>query len=237
MRVLRAIRDQVHESQQVLVRVAEAHPPPDAGLEQRCRARQVERDHALVRVPDVDHPVRRARSASRPAGRRAAPTSGRAAGRTPPRPRADRGSARSPRGHARLSIVCDPGGSNFASRGSRRSRARTRPRGSRRARARAPRGASRTAPSRGRSSRGSGRPRRRPAGPSRGRDRGTPHAACRSPRARLGAGEVREVIAALAVLGLVVDRRRPRPRPRRSRGCAGSSSRRPMRPRGRTRRR
>ena len=32
-------------------------PRPMPGLEQRGRARQVERDHALVRVPDVDHPV------------------------------------------------------------------------------------------------------------------------------------------------------------------------------------
>ncbi|OIQ79418.1 hypothetical protein GALL_388480 [mine drainage metagenome] len=49
--------DEVHEPQQVLGRVAEAHPTPDARLEVRRRARHVERDHALVLVPDVDHPV------------------------------------------------------------------------------------------------------------------------------------------------------------------------------------
>ena len=51
------LRDHVDEAEQVLVRVAEAHAAPDPGLEQRGRARQVERDHALVGVPDVDHPV------------------------------------------------------------------------------------------------------------------------------------------------------------------------------------
>ena len=50
-------RDEVHEAEQVLVRVAEAHAAADAGLEVRGRARHVERDHALVGVPDVDHPV------------------------------------------------------------------------------------------------------------------------------------------------------------------------------------
>ncbi len=46
--------DQMHEAEEILVRVAEAHPSPDAGLEQRRRAREVEGDHALVLVPDVD---------------------------------------------------------------------------------------------------------------------------------------------------------------------------------------
>ena len=50
-------RDEVHEAEQVLVRVAEAHATADPGLEVRGRARHVERDHALVGVPDVDHPV------------------------------------------------------------------------------------------------------------------------------------------------------------------------------------
>ena len=50
-------RDEVHEAEQVLVRVAEAHAAADAGLEVRGRARHVEGDHALVGVPDVDHPV------------------------------------------------------------------------------------------------------------------------------------------------------------------------------------
>ena len=49
--------DHVHEPQQVLVRVAEPHAAPDARFERRGRARQVERDHALVGVPHVDHAV------------------------------------------------------------------------------------------------------------------------------------------------------------------------------------
>ncbi len=47
----------VDEAQQVLIGVAEAHAPADARLEAGSRARHVERDHALVGVPDVDHPV------------------------------------------------------------------------------------------------------------------------------------------------------------------------------------
>ena len=53
----RPLRDHVDQPEQVLVRVAEAHAPPDAGFEHRRRARQVERRHALVGVPGVDHPV------------------------------------------------------------------------------------------------------------------------------------------------------------------------------------
>ncbi len=52
-----ARRDHVDEAEHVLARVAESHPPPDARLEQRRGAGKVERDHALVRVPGVDHPV------------------------------------------------------------------------------------------------------------------------------------------------------------------------------------
>ena len=55
--LLRARGDEVDEAEEVLVRVAEAHAAADAGLEVGGRARHVERDHALVRVPDVDHPV------------------------------------------------------------------------------------------------------------------------------------------------------------------------------------
>ena len=51
------VRDHVDEAQQILVRVAESHAPPGARLEQRRRAGQVEGDHALVGVPDVDHAV------------------------------------------------------------------------------------------------------------------------------------------------------------------------------------
>jgi hypothetical protein len=47
----------VDESEEILVRVAEAHAPADARLEAGRGARHVERHHALVGVPDVDHPV------------------------------------------------------------------------------------------------------------------------------------------------------------------------------------
>ena len=47
----------VDEADEVLVRVAEAHAAPDAALEERRRAGHVERHHALVLVPDVDHTV------------------------------------------------------------------------------------------------------------------------------------------------------------------------------------
>ncbi len=53
----RPLRNHRHEAEQVLVRVAEAHAAADARLERRRRARQVERDHALVGVPHVDHAV------------------------------------------------------------------------------------------------------------------------------------------------------------------------------------
>ena len=52
-----ARRDHVHEAEQVLVGVAEAQAAADAGFEERRRARHVERGHALVGVPDVDHAV------------------------------------------------------------------------------------------------------------------------------------------------------------------------------------
>ena len=52
-----SLRDHVDEPEQVLVRVPEAHAPADARLEHGRRARQVERHHALVGVPGVDHPV------------------------------------------------------------------------------------------------------------------------------------------------------------------------------------
>ena len=53
----RSCRDHVHETEHILVGIAEAHPAPDARFEQRGRARQIERDHVLVGVPDVHHPV------------------------------------------------------------------------------------------------------------------------------------------------------------------------------------
>ena len=52
-----AFRDQVHEAEQILVRIAEAHAAAGAGLVIGGGARHVERDHALVLVPDVDHAV------------------------------------------------------------------------------------------------------------------------------------------------------------------------------------
>ena len=53
----RAGRDQVDKAQQVLAGIAEAHPPPGAALVVAGRAAHVEGDHALVLVPDIDHPV------------------------------------------------------------------------------------------------------------------------------------------------------------------------------------
>ena len=46
----------VHETDKVLVRVAETHSAADAALEERGTARHVEGHHALVLVPDVHHP-------------------------------------------------------------------------------------------------------------------------------------------------------------------------------------
>ena len=54
----RPVRDQVHEAENVLIGVAEAHAAADPGLEQARRARQVEGRHALVLVPRVQHPGR-----------------------------------------------------------------------------------------------------------------------------------------------------------------------------------
>ena len=52
-----ALRDHVDKAQQILIRIAETHPAPDARFVARCRTRHIERDHALVGVPDVDHPI------------------------------------------------------------------------------------------------------------------------------------------------------------------------------------
>ena len=49
------VGDQVDEAEQILVGVAEAHPPPDSRLVEAGRAREVERGHALVLVPAVEH--------------------------------------------------------------------------------------------------------------------------------------------------------------------------------------
>ena len=50
-------RRHVHKTQQILVRVAKAEPPPDSRFIERRRARQIERSHALIRVPDIHHAV------------------------------------------------------------------------------------------------------------------------------------------------------------------------------------
>ena len=47
----------MYESYEVLVRVAEAHATADTTLEERSRTREVEGYHALVLVPDVNHAV------------------------------------------------------------------------------------------------------------------------------------------------------------------------------------
>ena len=52
-----ALRDHVDEAQQILAAVAEAHPAADAAFVVAGRAAHVEGDHALVLVPQIDHPV------------------------------------------------------------------------------------------------------------------------------------------------------------------------------------
>src|SRR5512142_2945415 len=54
----RTLRHEVEEAEQVLVRVAEAHPAPDARLVEARRAREVGGGDALVRVPGVQQPAR-----------------------------------------------------------------------------------------------------------------------------------------------------------------------------------
>ena len=51
------VGDLVNEAEHVLVGVAEAHAASDAALEVGSGAGEVERNHALVLVPDVDHAV------------------------------------------------------------------------------------------------------------------------------------------------------------------------------------
>ena len=51
------LRHHVHEAQQILVGITEAHAAADPRLEERRRSRQVERDHALVRVPHIDRAI------------------------------------------------------------------------------------------------------------------------------------------------------------------------------------
>jgi hypothetical protein len=52
-----AFGDHVNEAEQILGRITEAHAAPDAAFEVGCRAAHVERHHALVGIPDVDHAI------------------------------------------------------------------------------------------------------------------------------------------------------------------------------------
>ena len=47
----------MNETYEVLVGIAEAHASTDAALEETCRTRHTEGDHALILVPDVHHAV------------------------------------------------------------------------------------------------------------------------------------------------------------------------------------
>ena len=47
----------MNETEDILVGIAEAHAAADAGLEVRRGAGEVERNHALILVPDVNHAV------------------------------------------------------------------------------------------------------------------------------------------------------------------------------------
>ena len=47
----------MNEAYEVLVGIAEAHASTDAALEETCRTRHTEGDHALILVPDVHHAV------------------------------------------------------------------------------------------------------------------------------------------------------------------------------------
>ncbi len=53
----RAVRDQVHETEQILAGIPKAHAAANAGLIVGGRAAHVERHHALVLIPDIDHSV------------------------------------------------------------------------------------------------------------------------------------------------------------------------------------
>ena len=191
------------EPQQVLVGVPEPHAPPDARLEHGRGARQVEGDHALVGVPGVDHPVdvriagrhldgREPLRPHRPQGPRSwstCPPAGTA--RSPPAP------ATCPAGASREGRTCRPPGS-------RCTRGRT----------------SRRATPRVEHERRLEGPDRLPAVGDRAAHRAALHgpgsvpasvwpeerlARRLEPGHRPGAGEPGEVVAALAVLGQVVD--------------------------------
>ena len=176
------------ETQQVLGTIAESRTAGDTGLERRHRAAHVERDHALVRVPDVDHAVRVGVRRADPqyTGRTEAQGRSGAAG-TRPATVAGR-SQRSITGRTRA-LFDDPGTGRvelLGPPGSPSSRAGRSPRGPRRGRA-----LIRTwwLPMRRRAMRDRLRQLRRArplaAGPSRDKARGTPPAGCRIQRAGL----------------------------------------------------
>ena len=52
------IGNHVDEAQQILIRIAETHAAPHAGLIQRGRPRQIKGHHTLVSIPDVHHAIR-----------------------------------------------------------------------------------------------------------------------------------------------------------------------------------
>ncbi len=52
-----AVGDQMHETEQILAGIPKAHTAPDAGFIVGGRTAHVERHHALILVPDVDHAV------------------------------------------------------------------------------------------------------------------------------------------------------------------------------------
>ena len=53
----RALRDQVDEAKQILTGVSKSHPPSNSGLVIRGASGHIKGDHALILIPDIDHPV------------------------------------------------------------------------------------------------------------------------------------------------------------------------------------
>ena len=52
-----ALGNQMYKTEQVLAGISEAHSPADTGLVIGSASGHVEGDHALVLIPDIDHPV------------------------------------------------------------------------------------------------------------------------------------------------------------------------------------
>ena len=53
----RPLRNLMHKAYQVLVRITETHSASYSALEEACAAAHIECNHALVLVPDIQHPV------------------------------------------------------------------------------------------------------------------------------------------------------------------------------------